>query len=417
MEHTGKIGSSFNYEKGIGHVISDSDQTKLFLLAAKIEKQSEIIALVSTKALEGESVIFNIETGHKGPIAVNVRLDLSKRSVGYVRETEDVNGPKIEDFKTKNIYLCHFSNVKGSSERFVRFKDGEPIIFTQQGKNAVQIVQIDKRNPLELFAEFSNFEKSILTLATAPNLAETKNEYWDYIQKPTRRLPVLSSYLNQTFSRINLQDKIIRTHSKEGREYAIFNTGLVTKEQDEIYAYFDQNDRFQELTGWGVSTPKLKFLEFNTDQSKYSKYFSELPVMATFFEDAEITQLIFDTSKKVTPVWKHIIERKDRFLKNGLPNPDIQKLSDDEFIDKIKAALSLATRRAKRNYKTAIPHFYDNKIQFLLPLCVTNKVDADVALVVNRDENSYVAHTILNLDQAFNNARLLAKPDREWLTP
>jgi hypothetical protein len=48
---------------------------------------------------------------------------------------------------------------------------------------------------------------------------------------------------------------------------------------------------------------------------------------------------------------------------------------------------------------------------------MTSKIDADLALVVNRDENSYVAHTVLTLDQAFNNARLLAKPDREWLTP
>mgnify|MGYP003591834856 FL=1 len=87
------------------------------------------------------------------------------------------------------------------------------------------------------------------------------------------------------------------------------------------------------------------------------------------------------------------------------------------FFDEINKALELATKRARRNYKTAIPHYYDNKIQFLLPLCMTSKIDADLALVVNRDENSYIAHTVLSLDQAFNNARLLAKPDREWLTP
>ena len=95
----------------------------------------------------------------------------------------------------------------------------------------------------------------------------------------------------------------------------------------------------------------------------------------------------------------------------------IQNLDDNLFIDEVQRALDLAVKRARRNYKTAIPHFYDNKIQFLLPLCITNKIEADVALVVNRDENSYVAHTVLTLDQAFNNARLLAKPDREWLTP
>ena len=192
----------------------------------------------------------------------------------------------------------------------------------------------------------------------------------------------------------------------------MLNTGLVTKEQDEIYAYFTNNGKYHEKTDWGLSTPKWNFLEFNTDQSKYSKYFKNLPEMATFFEDTEINQLIFDTSIKVKLNRIHLIERKGRF-----DNPAIKNLSDDDYIDKINAALALATKRAKRNYKTAIPHFYKNRIQFLLPLCVTNKIDADVALVVARDEQSYEAHTLLTLDQAYNNARLLSKPDREWLTP
>ena len=133
--------------------------------------------------------------------------------------------------------------------------------------------------------------------------------------------------------------------------------------------------------------------------------------MATFFEEADITQLIFNTSIKVTLNKEHLKKRQYRF-------PDkIAGLDDNLFFEEITRALDLATKRAKRNYKTAIPHFYDNRIQFLLPLCMTSKTDADLALVVNREENSYVAHTVLTLDQAFNNARLLAKPDREWLTP
>jgi hypothetical protein len=69
-------------------------------------------------------------------------------------------------------------------------------------------------------------------------LAETKNKYWDYIQRPTNGVPVLFGYLNQTFSCIQLQDKVIYAKSRDGKEeFANFNTGLVTKEQDEIYAY------------------------------------------------------------------------------------------------------------------------------------------------------------------------------------
>jgi len=415
MEYTGII-KFFNYNRGFGKITKDSDQTDLHLHISNLIQDNEISELAEARHLEGEPVIFELGTTRQGDQAINVKLNLTKRSVGYVKEYEDGKWGKIEDFKTKELYHLHFTKVKGSTEKYVRIEIGEPVIFTpnvNEGRNeAIDVVLIDDRYPIELFAEFDDLSASLKNLATAPHLAETKNEYWDYIQRPTNGVPVLFSYLNQTFSRIKLQDKILFATSRDGKEqFAYFNTGLVTKEQDEIFAYFKKNERYQPQTLWGLTIPEWEFLEFNTDQSKYTKYFSELPEMATFFEDTETTQLIFDTSIKVTIKKEHIKKRKHRFPEK------IAKLDDNSFFDEINRALELATKRARRNYKTAIPHFYDNKIQFLLPLCITSKIDADLALVVNRDENSYVAHTVLTLDQAFNNARLLAKPDREWLTP
>ena len=78
-------------------------------------------------------------------------------------------------------------------------------------------------------------------------------------------------------------------------------------------------------------------------------------------------------------------------------------------------SLEDAKKRVRRNYKTAIPQYYDGKIQLLLPLCLTSKTDADLALVVERGNNVYRASTCLTLDMAINNARLIAKPDDEWL--
>lgn len=415
MEQTGTI-KFFNFKKGFGKITKDSDQSDIHLHISNLSQDNEISELAVARYLEGEPVIFEIGAARQGDQAINVKLNLEKRRVGYIKEYEDGKWGKIEDFKTKELYQLHFTKVRGSSEKYVRIGVGEPVVFTANindgRKEAVDIALIDDRYPLELFAEFDDLDASLKSLASAPNLAETKNEYWDYIQHPTNGVPVLFSYLNQTFSRIQLQDKVIYATSRDGKEeFANFNTGLVTREQDEIYAYFKKNDRHRQMTAWGLSIPQWEFLEFNTDQSRYTKYFSELPVMATFFEDTETTQLIFDTSIKVTIKKDHIKKRKHRFPEK------IANLDDNSFFDEIIRSLELATKRARRNYKTAIPHFYDNKIQFLLPLCMTSKIDADLALVVNRDENSYVAHTVLTLDQAFNNARLLAKPDREWLTP
>lgn len=48
---------------------------------------------------------------------------------------------------------------------------------------------------------------------------------------------------------------------------------------------------------------------------------------------------------------------------------------------------------------------------------MTNRSKADLALVIYRQNEVYLASTCLNLDMAYNNARLLARPDSDWLEP
>jgi hypothetical protein len=245
--------------------------------------------------------------------------------------------------------------------------------------------------------------------------AKCEIEHWDYIKNPTGGVPVLWSYINYTFDRILTQGKIINgKSSKDNNEYAYFNTGLVTPFQDEIYGYFQKIDIIDKSKQWHVKQPEYEFLEFETDQSRFRKFFPTSPEHATYFAEAEVKELVFDTSLnngKIIVDREHIKNRKNRFPSK------ISALDDEAFFDAIVKSIELATKRVRRNYKTAIPHYYEGKIQFLLPLCMLTKKDADLALVVNKEESVYKAHTVLTLDQAYNNARLLAKPDREWLNP
>lgn len=417
IDLSGKI-KFFNSKKGFGKITKDIDKTDLFFHFSKLEQDNAIAVLGEVSKLEGESVIFQLGTrnnkGEQVEQATNIRFDHSKRCVGFVTEYDDDKGiGYITEYNSKEMYYFHFRNAKGfSSDKFIRIETGEPVVFTPQKSQkqiqATDFVLIDDRYPLELFAEFKDLDQSLKNLAN--HLAEKKNEYWDYIKEPSNGVPVLFSYINQIFSRTKLQDKIV-IGKKENKKYAYFNTALVTPEQDEIYAYFIENPEFEELDYFGLSVPKWSFLEFNTDQSRYSDYFTKLPKIATFFEETKISQLIFDTSIKVKLKKAHLIDRKYRFPAK------IRNLDDDSFLEEIRRAVDLATIRAKRNYKTAIPHFFQNRIQILLPLFITNKFEADVALVVDKVDESYVGHTVLTLDQAFQNARLLAKPDREWLIP
>ena len=57
------------------------------------------------------------------------------------------------------------------------------------------------------------------------------------------------------------------------------------------------------------------------------------------------------------------------------------------------------------------------EIQLLLPLCLSDPQRADLALVIDSQGEFYRAATCLTLDMAYNNARRLVKPDRDWLQP
>ena len=71
------------------------------------------------------------------------------------------------------------------------------------------------------------------------------------------------------------------------------------------------------------------------------------------------------------------------------------------------------------NYKIAVPQFYNNKFQLLLPLNLTvGSPNPDLALVAQKLNNkTYTARTCLTLRMAYNNARLIVRPQSNWLKP
>jgi len=405
----------YNFGKGFGWINNPSKKDKdIYFHISNVS--GELKELFAANKFYDEPITFSIQTSKlktDQQEAVDVKLDLTKRAVGYIVDFNNGYG-WIEDFATKDRYYAHFSKLKGSDYRYISIEAGDPVIFTKnendKGKEAIDIVKVDTRSSLEYFADFDDINQALLDLK-----AKAEPEEWDYIKNPTSRIPVLNSYINHTFYRLHTQGKLISGQSsKDKTEYLYFNTGLVTPFQDEIYGYFERVPSIQKSGTWGIKQPEYEFLEFETDQSRYRKFFPSSPEIATYFAEAEVRELIFDpylNGGKIIIDREHIKNRKSRFPAN------ISSLDDESFFDAISKSIELATRRVKRNYKTAIPHFYDGKIQFLLPLCMLTKKDADLALVVNKEEYVYKAHTVLTLDQALNNARLLAKPDREWLNP
>jgi hypothetical protein len=90
------------------------------------------------------------------------------------------------------------------------------------------------------FAWFPDFQISIEELK---KLAMTED--WDYKLTSTGKLPILSNYIFHTFSKIKEENKV-----EIYNDFCIFNTGLVTENQEGIYGYLSKNKKPNTTIPW-----------------------------------------------------------------------------------------------------------------------------------------------------------------------
>jgi hypothetical protein len=253
------------------------------------------------------------------------------------------------------------------------------------------------------------FPEDLFELVFIPHMDQHLNELaelaeeedWTYRNTEDEHVcPILFNYLRYTYRRLAEEEKI--AIADDGRSIAM-NTGLVTSGQEPIFLYCTQNRLEGRPEPWHFTDWKRKG-EFELTR------FSSLPEMAHYFDDP--SSLVLDVRKDLRANIEHIIEdNKDRF-----PEPYCT-MDTYQLQTFLKGAIDNAKERVRRNYKTAIPQYYRAKIQLLLPLCLSSAGTADLALVVEDHGTFYRASTCLTLDMAYNNARQLARPDRDWLQP
>lgn len=197
---------------------------------------------------------------------------------------------------------------------------------------------------------------------------------------------ILANYIVKTYDKLTSEKKIII-----GKNYALFNTGLFNKYYDQLYAY-QSGTEISFLTGYELGQIGIE----------------ERPERANYFEQPEL--LLFDWHYPIDVHYTHILD-DDRNRKR-LPKAF---LNSNNKINIINGALNTMKKRVSANYKIAIPQYYEGKIQLLLPLCLMSDNKPDVAIAVTKKDGSYQGHTCLTLDMAYNNARLIAKPEYNWL--
>jgi Domain of unknown function (DUF3825) len=252
------------------------------------------------------------------------------------------------------------------------------------------------------FAVYPNYNDTIKFLAE--DLAS--NEEWDYSDSHIKTYPILKNYLEFTFRKLKQEGKVIYT---AGNKFACFNTGLVTSNLEDIFAFFEEyrNPR----PGSTVPFCFKAFLK-ESDNNILRHFSGNIPDIANFFEKPEL--LIFNPKCRLIPDIDHIIQ--DNLSRFPL---HLQRADNGELRRQIVGSIDEIKKKVRTNYKIAVPQYYDGKIQLLLPLCLTaGSPNPDLALVVHKlNEDTYTARTCLTLKMAYNNARLIVKPQSNWLRP
>ena len=229
-------------------------------------------------------------------------------------------------------------------------------------------------------------------------------------------VPKLRNYLDYTFVRLlDLERESPGQFFRysDDQDWICFNTGLQNIHGSDLLAIFQRykpraDTPLREVPDWvfkGCYAPN--------DRSYRDHFGTEVPEIAWYSLDSR--DFVFDTSYRLDKdFFDHLFDRaKERA---GLPN------APDEVVrNYLRGTIENLVPKIKRNYKIAIPVYYveEKRMQLLLPFVSASDTNDVSCFLVERDDQSktYRLKTIFDLDQAYFSARLITRPDREWLDP
>lgn len=425
----------------------DSREPRLFREFKAVEPMTDL-ADIPECALE--------EFCNLPPKPLTILIQFLEKS-GIRRDVTELRRELSEDFgRAKSEGNIRFYEGKMIFPCRYRRSDGTPVELTlkpstYEGKpwflNFVDTISRDPaQRSIEPGRRLENFAFLGSWNAFLSELAEKAiYENWDFAGSPHKDYQILIQYIKYTFYRLIREDKVCISGD---RQFACFNTGLVDKHYDDIYACFLPNEPGSE-TEW-------KFSGFCTAASRtlgkqVVNYFNPLPQPPSYFERGE--QLFFDTSRQLLTDFDHIIidnisRLPLQFLNDQFTDcPEAREIAEElrtadfhrkrelyerlkkivsdnsrlfiRIQNRLKDSIELAKKRVSRDYKTAIPSYYPkrNTMSLILPLCLMDEETPDVALVVEQTHSgNYQGQTILTLTQAYVDARLLCRLNSDWLT-
>ena len=384
------------------------------------------------------------------------------KEYGFIKLTELLQNVFEDEYKCKKHIDPDRPNVNFVYLNVEMFADENTIPFekTDVVPEVKKTLPPQKKPFVPKSKKLSAFDK-LMSFAVFPNKGNTKgfdyairqlaedkaleeNWYYGSPENNYRDYPILRNYLLLTFERLLAEDEEHKNDPKWKKKIltteknAVFNTGLVDKLYEPVYALFNKNINEKSDRRWVFWT----FVKSDDREHQFltRTFGTNLPAPAHYYNAT--SELVYSVERKIgTYNWNHFIDNCYRFpieflRDNGPDDFDYEQEKTRQFYrrlaeaiksnprsmnrikNRIMDAINYAIKRVRWNFKTAIPIYYPGQkdISLLLPLALVDE-KIDVALVLEAtDSDAYIAHTILTLQMAYTNARLITRPDSDWLT-
>ena len=219
--------------------------------------------------------------------------------------------------------------------------------------------------------------------------------------------PILERYINSIFRKQSIDyNTSPDTLSAQGffhieNERACFHTGLYNHRYKAIYGCFERNKKQDTTFKW-------YFHVFFDEISPRMKYIGTLPERPSYS--------MIQNGINFNPEWPirvnvdHILGDEENLER--IPSK-IRKAKNLPLL--LETAVELARRKSVIEPSIIVPQGYQNRLQYLLPVCLTNMVKPDLAMTLSVMDGYYLGNTCLTLEMAYLNARMIARPTAGWL--
>jgi len=234
----------------------------------------------------------------------------------------------------------------------------------------------------------------------------------------------LKTYLNYTYYYAESMGKLI--YAEDGG--CCFNTGLFTATGAEIYCVLQKSNH---VCKEGTPLPYYVHAFVSKKKTLMLKYkFPRSPLRVLYFEKPHL--LMFDSSLKVVPNITQIVRDNQSRLPAQYRQPPFNDMDDQAkqaVLQWVEKAIRKAVNKSKNNYRLVVPQYYRGHLQFLLPLALGSDNPMDCALVLQLEKDRsvdnppfkptamYTGYKVLDLNKAYWNARMITKPNIDWLAP